>query len=561
MTSAAAPEIPADAARRAPTSDGAPAASRFLRGSHVLWLLVLLGVALRGWAYAAGTSLWLDEILLGRNILELPMGELLTKPLHLDQVAPRGFLLVERLAVLALGPNEWALRLFPFLAGVAALVAFRRLAERTLDGYAVPFAVALFAIGVPFIKYGAEVKQYELDALVAVVLLLVAVDLRERDQPLARRLGYGGLAFVLIWFSQPSAIVMAGIGLAFAVEWMAARDRRGRAVLSTTIPLWAAASLVAVVAGLRSMTPATRAFMDDFWRQGFPPLPPSLASVGWFWRQAISVFDDPTLLQYRWPTLFVVVALLGAAATWRRRRGVALLLAGPLVMAALAALAQQYPLRGRLMLYLVPSLLLAVAAGAEWARRVAARAHPALGTALMLGLAIAPVAALLESPPPYEVEHHRAMLAHLRERRQPGDVLYVFPLTRIGVLFYGPRYGVGPGDFVTGVCDREDTRAYLRDLDRFRGTARLWVLGSAARPFRTARPAAAGYLGAVGVKRDSLERQSPTFGRVSLELYDLSDSTRLAAADAERFPVAPMPTDPRPGCRPWARPDGPVTLR
>ena len=105
---------------------------------RLLTALVLLGVALRAVAYFGNSSLWLDEILLSRNIIELPMRELLLAPLALDQVAPRGFLFVEKLAVTAFGPHELALRLFPFLCGLASVVLFRRLAERTLTGAAVP---------------------------------------------------------------------------------------------------------------------------------------------------------------------------------------------------------------------------------------------------------------------------------------------------------------------------------------------------------------------------------------------------------------------------------------
>ena len=77
---------------------------------QVIVLLLLLGSSLRVWAYARPTSLYLDEILLARNILDLPLRDLLTRPLMLGQVAPRGFLLIERLAVVILGPNEMALR-------------------------------------------------------------------------------------------------------------------------------------------------------------------------------------------------------------------------------------------------------------------------------------------------------------------------------------------------------------------------------------------------------------------------------------------------------------------
>jgi hypothetical protein len=244
------------------------------------------------------------------------------------------------------------------------------------------------------------------------------------------------------------------------------------------------------------------------------------------------------------------------------RRDVALLVLGPFVVAVAAAVAHQYPLRGRLMLYLVPSLFLLVGAGAGWlARALSRRAHPTLGVALTTLLLVPPALALGRDPPPYEIEHSRSVFAYLQQARRPGDAVHVFPLSRIAALYYGPRYGLGLGEWTTSVCDRSDTRAYVRDVDRYRGQPRVWLLTAGVPPFRTARAAVRGYLSTIGVKRDSLVLPSLTFQSVSLELYDLSDSTRLRAADAASFPVRPMPTNPRPGCRPWARPSPLDSLR
>lgn len=524
-----------------------------LRSARFAAALVILGVALRVWAWAGNPSLFLDEILLSRSILGLTSTELVTQPLKLDQVAPRGFLLVEKAAVEAFGGNELALRLFPLLCGVAGVFLFRRLAERSLDGLAAPMALALFAIGAPFIKYGAEVKQYSLDATAAILLLALALDLRRPNVSTRRLLLVGAAGFVVIWFSQASVLVMGGIGVAFAVQWLLSRDRETGRALLVTMPLWAAASVVAIVAGLRSMTPATREFMDDFWRGGFAPLPVGVRTLGWLWNQTLSLFSDPSLLHYRWPVVFAVAMLIGFMALWRSRRDVGLLLLGPMLAAVAAAFAHQYPFRGRLVFYLVPIALLAVAAGAEFVRRTLSRVHPALGGTAMAALLVAPVVAIASPPPPYEIEHHRTVFAYLQKHRRPGDVIYVFPLSRIGTLFYGPRYGLQPTDWTTAACDRNETRPYVHDVDRYRGTPRLWVLTSGVAPFRTARAAVRGYLAAIGVKRDSLSLPSIE-GGVTLELFDLSDPVRLRSATADAFPVTPMPTNPRPGCRPWARP-------
>jgi len=280
----------------------------------------------------------------------------------------------------------------------------------------------------------------------------------------------------------------------------------------------------------------------------------SLGDLQWFWSQGISLFTDPVLLRYAWPPLYLAVAVAGLAALWRTRRDVALLLIGPLVIALGAAIAHQYPFSRRLVFYQIPGLLLAIAAGAEWIRRSAGRVHGALGGVLMGALLVSPVMAVWQAPPPYDLEHHRTLLAYLAQHRRPGDIVYAMPLSRVGTLFYGPRYGLRPNEFITGACDAYQTRTYLRDADRYRGVPRLWVIWGGSRPYRVARAALQQYLSTIGIKRDSVSRVSLAYGPMALELFDLTDTSRLRAANAETFPAPPMASDPRPGCRPWIRP-------
>jgi hypothetical protein len=257
------------------------------------------------------------------------------------------------------------------------------------------------------------------------------------------------------------------------------------------------------------------------------------------------------LLRYRWPVVFVVVALVGVIVLWRRSRSLALFLLCQFAIAIVAAVAQQYPLRGRLALWFLPAALLAVAAGAEWIRTRVDSLHPIVGAIFLVALLVPPVIALAEAPPPYEIEHHKDFLSYLQKNRRPGDIVYVFPLPSIGVRFYGPRFGLQRSDWIASVCDRNETRAYIKDVDRFRGAPRLWILTGGSRPFRFARAAVLQYLGAIGKRTDLLSLPSSTYGSVTLELYNLSDPTRLSQVDAETFPAPPMATDPRPGCREW----------
>jgi len=233
---------------------------------RILIALVLLGVILRIYQWAIAGSLWLDEILITRNIVALTPTELATGPLALDQVAPPGFLLAVKLATMMFGSSERALWLVPLLSGIAGLLLFARLAQRMLRGYAVVIAVALFALGLCLVRYSGEVKQYGLDATAAIALTIIALDLRQRDRTNGELALAGAAAFVVILFSQTAALVMAGLGCALAVGWLIERDRRTLRALFITIPMWAVASVAAFVMGERSMLPSTRAFMHDFWR-------------------------------------------------------------------------------------------------------------------------------------------------------------------------------------------------------------------------------------------------------------------------------------------------------
>jgi len=519
---------------------------------RVLMLLVLLGAALRLWQWAGDGTLWLDEIAIARNVEARSIGELVTKPLAFDQVAPPGFLAVVKLSTLAFGNNERALWLFPLMIGLAGLVLFASLAMRILRGWAVPIAVVLFVVALAPIRYSAEAKQYGIDAVVAVALTLLAFDLRTRDRSIGSLLLAGAAGLAVIVFSQASAIVMAALGGALAVAWLMERDARTRRAMLVTVPLWAIASLLAVWMGERSMTPSTRAFMEDFWRGGFLPLPPRIMTAGpWLWERFVSLFGDGWTLHYPLPWIFALLAILGIIALWRQRRDVALLVASPMVVTLIAAIAQQYPFRQRLIVFLIPSALLSAAAGAGWIADLAGRRNDIAGAVIAAATLILPAMALVKSGVPSRVDNYRPIYAHLQANRRPGDAVYVMFLGNSSAIYYGPRYGLQRDEYHLGACDRDDTRTYLRDLDRFRGRPRLWMLFRSAPAHRVPREAMREYLAAIGIRRDSLFVPSSVSEPILIELYDLSDGNRLNAASAETFPVAKMLPYPKPGCRDW----------
>ena len=162
--------------------EAAPPRGPALNSRLLALVLVFVAVALRVWQYAAGTSMWMDELWIASNVLPRSTADLLRRPLDFGQVAPPGFLLLTKWSTLALGSTEYALRLLPFLAALASVVLFWRLACRALDGAGLPMAVALFAWNIGLLRYTSEAKQYEVDAAAALALTLLALRLRDRPR-------------------------------------------------------------------------------------------------------------------------------------------------------------------------------------------------------------------------------------------------------------------------------------------------------------------------------------------------------------------------------------------
>ena len=171
------------------------------------WLLVAVGVILQVLEYTDNRPLYMDEGLLLKNLVGLPIFDFSTT-LSKDQLAAPGFLVVERMMVRLPMPTVWSARLIPLLCGIASMFLMRSVARRYVSPRAVPIAVGLFALDDWLIYYAVEIKQYCSDTaltLVALLLASAAADLSWR-----RLLVLAVFGAVGVWFSHPLAMVLGG---------------------------------------------------------------------------------------------------------------------------------------------------------------------------------------------------------------------------------------------------------------------------------------------------------------------------------------------------------------
>jgi hypothetical protein len=410
----------------------------------------------------------------------------------------------------------------PLLSGLLALVLFGSLARRFQPPWVAALAVGIFALAPTLIAHGAEFKPYSTDLLASVWLTIAAFAVTDRGAAWPAWLGAIVLGMTAVWFSQGAIFVVAGLGAGLlAVRFL--RERFARPVspierpepvvlargfdrwLAATLTLWAVSAGAAALAATRRVPPPMRGYLERFWTPSLP----------------------------KWP-LLVFIAVAGALLWLRDRRG-ALILLGPVAVTLAAAAARLYPFAGRAILFLAPAAILALAEAGSWiveglARlrvpRVAAAALPAIG---VVGL-------IAQHPPVYRNEDSRPVLERLADDRQEHDVVYVAYSGRPAYRFYAPRFDLSDVGVVLGGCHRDDPRAYLRELDKLRGTPRVWVFRTHVSERLAEAPLIDGYLSRIGRYLDSIAGED-----TDATLWDLS-RTDAPADLAETYPLPPRDT-------------------
>jgi hypothetical protein len=457
-----------------------------LRVADLALLVVVVGAGIRIWRWSLAQPLWLDEQMISINLRDRGFFGL-TGKLSLDQSAPLGWLWTQWLVSHVLGNGERALRLVPLLFGVGTLVVAWLIGRRWLGPVGTLVLVGLCAVNPSMLRYSTEVKQYSGDIFWVFVLIgLAGWVIEQRQRPVRAMVSWWATAAVASWFSM--AAILATPGLA-AVLFIAAWRRNGRR-MALNHALLAVPWLISF--GLHYLLALRFAIGDptltEYWqRYGYPPKTGGIrAAAQWLVRRPGGIAKDPVGVSGSFAVAFWAVAAAGmvtAALSYpptspkaiRRRLEYGLLLAVPAATGFALAVLRVVPLAGRLALWLVPALLLAVAVTAEALTQSAARAwrlarvstaeppataeptaaaHRRLPSRVVLAgvavvalvaialgaLAVRPeVAGAARRPPQAGGVDDRAAMAYITSIYRPGDLILVTASSWPAAQWYGTR--------------------------------------------------------------------------------------------------------------------------
>lgn len=376
--------------------------------------ILAASVVVRLGYYAARPSLTIDETTLSLDLGLRSFGEL-THPLVSLQTGPLLFLWGEKLTISVLGMNEFALRLIPLVGGLLVPLFVWRVGGRLLSEPAAILALALAAASPALIQYTVTAKPYITDALVVLVVLQCTLDLLEHADSVAVWLRFGllGVGSILASLPAPFGLAAAAAAVSFAGP---SSLRRTRWRLLTCLAVWGA--VWAVLYGRLYGPVAASSYMQQFWG---PASFAALRAAGW-WNLARGVVMS--LIARPAPAGVVITcAMLLGLGLWawlsRLPRAHAALVGTTFVVLLLASASNHYPLAARLLIFVVPLLVMSLAALVSRAAGSAPRLAWALGAITLVSLVGVDVAH------PYRPPDTRLAVDSLRKLLGPGEPVYL----------------------------------------------------------------------------------------------------------------------------------------
>lgn len=505
----------------APPSESDPTS----RSSHLKLLigLMALGAALRILRYLSDRSLWLDEAYLANSILTYSFKQLLTTPLMHWQAAPPGFLVLQKLATSVLGTSEYALRIVPLLAGLGSIPLFFAIVRRCLAPTGQVLAMGLFVTLDPLIYYSAEAKQYGLDVMIALAILLMAVRWLERPREWRRPASLAAVGVLGITCSHPAIFTLAAVAFVLPTEFLRKRNYSATTQIALIGLLWAGLFVLNYLEFLRPLI--HHSGLTAYWAADYVPHDP-LGAIKWLGWELYQLYANYSTMWLPLVDTAIIATLVGFVPLWRRDRSLLALLTLPLVLTLGAALVHGYPFGSRLVLFLVPSLVILIGAGGAMIWESFPPGRKFIAGLILLSILL-PTAArdAFYLIVPQKREEIRPVLAYIRDHRLPGDCLYVFCMSEAPFHYYADRFGLSPNRFglkdmptVIGRPCQQDPSLYRADLARLRGHGRVWVL--------ITHPAALGGIDEEKLFPQILEQWGKPLGHVqafnaSATLYDM----------------------------------------
>lgn len=343
---------------------------------HTVLILILLGgIGVRFWYFAAQRPVWLDEAGLALNIVGKPWSALLgpldasyskaNEPTSIEkagfvakQTVPLGYLAMLKAAAAAGREHVTSLRLPSFLFAFIWLVGLGWYLWRQ-HNVSNLILLATLSFSSYLIEYSVEIKQYGLEAVVATGLQLLFLRYARTESP-PRSLYVALIAagMISVWFSFSAAFVLLGNGVVLLAVALRRKDLTRGLLLTMTCGFWVLSFGLYYFFLLRD----NFALQAHAYANAFPPLNSGILT--WTKDALLELWQRPIGLEQKGQVFGMFMAILGALVLWNHRRLETLLILSPIGVTVVMSVLHQYPWSSmQLLLFLSYNLSILFATG------------------------------------------------------------------------------------------------------------------------------------------------------------------------------------------------------
>lgn len=418
-------------------------------------------------------SLWIDEAMLSTNIICKSYLELL-KPLDMNQVAPVGFLIIEKTFINIFGEYDWALRIFPLMSYFLSIYFLYRLCILVFDSKILAITTtAIFSLNVLLIYFSSEVKQYSSDVLISVLIFYSTFYFnKERSQKALLLLTIIGI--VGIWISNICIVILFTSSLFLIYKRNIKQDKYDNSII---IPIAAWAMFFLFYYFLFINHHPLKSYMLDYWSNCGAFLPNNLFSPEFYnfiYFKLGLIFNYMFRFRTYWFLGFIVF-LIGLISSLMERNKIVLLIFPLFIHLGLSAL-KLYPFDTRLILYQIPLFIVFFVKGMFLIYNLFCKKIFHVPIYLILAPSLLNIYSVKKQTP-YQRQEIKKSLEFINSKIKVGESIYVYQQSVMPFKFYKANYQkINNSNIVYGVWNKNNIDSLKMDLDKINSTT--WIIFS-----------------------------------------------------------------------------------
>ncbi len=450
------------------------------------WLLLLIGIIIRVKLYLFNRSLWLDEASLCVNITEKSFLQLLDQTNYYNaQVAPIGFCYVEKLMTLFFGINEYALRIFPLIAGIVSMFYLYLFIKREANAKVALIALSIFVFADPIIYYTGEVKQYIIDLLVGLLCVYYIPFSNLNKKNIRFYISAGIIGGVVLWFSQPVVFILFSIGLAMFAYIVRDRSFKNIYKMLPMLIIWLISFGINYFFFLKGFQ--GRADLVDYHNDAFMPLiPASAAKIAFLYKLFFDIYYFE--LGFFYGKQLAAFFLIGAVIyLFSEKKYKLLFYSLPIIVTYLLSVLRIYPFldlkiypfSGRFLIFVVPFFLFYVAYGIYALTEKLNRSNVYILLILFILLA-SPVTLALKATIKTKNEFNeiKPTLKYVKEHITTNEKIFIYSFADPAFRFYKKIYNLENKTIIMGAGHSKNIAGYGQDSAALYNQGRVWLIFS-----------------------------------------------------------------------------------